>query len=189
MSDYFDDTLPPNTEAATRGASRIRDLKTELNALVNATFSKAGTFLSKWISAGELADDAVEEDAIAAGAVTTAKLALAAVTIPKAGAGVAKVATGTYSGASGTVTVAGLGFSPDFLVVAQVGSTAVGIAFSAEDTGSGSALHPCYGAAPSNIGTDFQHPITWTADGFLVVPSSWQFNTADKSYVYLALKV
>lgn len=48
---YLDETIPPDNEAVTLGASRIRELKVNLDAIIEQIFEDAGTFVPGWITA------------------------------------------------------------------------------------------------------------------------------------------
>lgn len=133
-------------------------------------------------------DGSVKTAAIATGAVTTGALAALAATIAKVGAGVAKIAIGTYAGSnSSAVTVTGLAFVPTLLILsAGSGLNQVGLAFKAEASGAG-PIHSLWNTG--NIGSPFSTAITWNSDGFTVTPSNNVFNDGGITHTYLALAV
>jgi hypothetical protein len=86
---YLNDSVPADSEAVKLGASRIRALQTQLNAVISQIFSDAGTFLPKWITTSMIQDGAVTSTQIADASVTTSKLASRSVTNDKLAAGAA----------------------------------------------------------------------------------------------------
>ena len=51
MATYLDETTPADSEAITLGASRIRELKQELDAVIDQIFDTTGLFKAGWITA------------------------------------------------------------------------------------------------------------------------------------------
>ena len=196
---YLDETVPAETDAVKRGASRIRDLKIALNTLIAKIFADTGEFLSKWITTaqiadkavgtGQLADTAVTAAKIASNAVTTTKILDGAVTAAKLAGDVQQTAVGTYAGAYSTTSVSGLTFTPDVVLIVANGRIGAGIGFRSE----AGPLHPCWGdysvygltALPSA----YLAALSWTTDGFAIVGGNWTFNQPGVTYFYLALKV
>lgn len=134
-------------------------------------------------------DGSVATNAIADGAVVTNALAALAATIPKVGAGVAKIAIGTYAGSNSLpVTVTSLAFTPTFLVITGgSGLNRVGLSFKTESSGDVGPIHSLWDNGA--IGSPFSTAITWTADGFTVTPANNSFNDGGITHVYLALAV
>lgn len=87
---YLDETVPADSEAVTLGASRIRELKVNLDALIEQIFEDAGTFLPGWIMAtgaaggtSMFAAKAIQTADINDGAIGTAQLGALQVTLAK----------------------------------------------------------------------------------------------------------
>lgn len=87
---YLDELVPADTEAVNLGASRIRALKVDLDALIEQIFEDAGTFLPGWITDGGatggasmFAAGAIQSADIGAGQVLAANIGAGAVTAPK----------------------------------------------------------------------------------------------------------
>lgn len=87
MSTYLDETTPADSEAVTLGASRIRQLKVELDSLIEQIWENTGTFLPGWIKANGATGGvslftpaAIQTADIAPGAITTPLLAPGSVT-------------------------------------------------------------------------------------------------------------
>lgn len=134
-------------------------------------------------------DGSVTQNAIAAQAVGTAELEDVAATIPKVGAGVAKIAIGAYSGSnSAAAAVTGLAFAPDVIILlGGKTSNRVGIAFRSEATSLIGPVHSTWDNG--NVASPNTTAITWAADGFTVTPSNFSFNTSGANHAYLAFKV
>jgi len=69
---YLTETVPADSEAVTLGASRIRELKVDLDALIEQIWEDAGLFTPGWIKAGGAAGGA---SLFTAGAIQTADIA------------------------------------------------------------------------------------------------------------------
>lgn len=85
---YLDETIPQDNEAVTLGASRIRELKVNLDALIEQMFNDDGTFSTGWIKAAgaEGATSMFTPGAIQTadvGVLGTANLAALSVTLAK----------------------------------------------------------------------------------------------------------
>jgi hypothetical protein len=78
---YLNDTIPADTEAVKQGANRIRELKTQLNALISQIFNDAGEFLTKWITQAMLGDKIVGTGQIADGAIGATQIADGSITL------------------------------------------------------------------------------------------------------------
>ena len=83
MATYLDETTPADSEAITLGASRIRELKQELDAVIDQIFATTGLFNAHWITApganvtggvSMFAPGAIQTVDIAPLAITTALL-------------------------------------------------------------------------------------------------------------------
>lgn len=134
-------------------------------------------------------DGSVTQNAIAAQAVGTTELENLAATIPKVGAGVAKIAIGTYNGSnSAAVSVSGLAFTPTFVVLTAGGSSnRVGIAFKQEAGGNPGPIHSLWDNG--NVGSPGSTAITWNSDGFTINASNFSFSTNGTIHSYLAFAV
>lgn len=165
------------------------------SSLFTADSTGRGKFASGFVNSDLLASDiafptgSVDANSIEAGAVGTTALAALAATVPKVGSGVAKIAIGTYSGSdSASATVSGLAFAPDFVIVVG-GKTVnkVGIAFLNESVASVGPIHSLWDN--DNVDNTNDDAIQWTANGFVIVPSNYNFNDLGKTHSYIALKV
>ncbi len=81
----FDDSIPADTEALKRGAERIRDLKTSLNALLGTLFDDDGTPKDNTVTTDEITNLAVTAAKLAADSVTLTKLVDGVLTADTAG--------------------------------------------------------------------------------------------------------
>lgn len=134
------DGNPLDTEPATLGASRIRDVKTTLNTLLGQMFSDSLTFLAKWVTGSMIQNDA-SNDSLRA--ISSDHIKTAALTIGKFPTGVftadapgrAPFANGVISTAqldpaivfpSGSVTTAAI--ADGAVTSAKIAAAAVGIA-------------------------------------------------------------
>ena len=88
MATYLDESSPADSEAITLGASRIREMKQELDAVIDQIFATTGLFNAGWITApganitgggSMFAPGAIQTADIAGNAVTTALLGANAV--------------------------------------------------------------------------------------------------------------
>jgi hypothetical protein len=77
---YLQETLPADTEAVTLGASRIRELKVELDTLIEQIFEDAGTFTPGWIKQNGAAGST---SMFTAGAIQSADIANNAIGTPQ----------------------------------------------------------------------------------------------------------
>lgn len=179
------------------GSDHIKSSAITLSKILNGVFTAdstgRGKFAAGFVNAA-LLDPAitfptgsVDANALAALAVTTAAIAANAVTVPKVGTGVAKLAVGSFAGSNSvSATISGLDFAPDFVIIlGGATSNKIGVAFRSEASGSG-PIHSAWDngtVAGSNVTA-----IQWTSDGFVIVPSNYNFNLAGATHAYIALK-
>lgn len=81
MAVTIDVTSPQDSEAVSQGASRIRELKTQLLSLIGQIFKNDGTtgFLSKWITQAMIGDTVVGTGQVVDKAITAAKMGSASI--------------------------------------------------------------------------------------------------------------
>lgn len=81
----FNDTLPPNTEAVRNGASRIREMKTTLNAALGQLFNDDTSLKSAIWGTASIQDGAITTAKLLDHCVTTVKLAIGALSVDAPG--------------------------------------------------------------------------------------------------------
>lgn len=139
----------------------------------------------------QLPDGIVDEDALALLAVATGNIQNLAVTLAKVGAGVAKIAIGTYAGSDSAVaTISGLAFAPDFIIVVS-GNThhSFAIAFRQESVANVGPLHTIGTGLDDSINSPYTTAVTWTSDGFVINPDNFPYNNNGRTHSYVAVKL
>lgn len=136
-----------------------------------------------------LPDGSVKPATIADNAVVTVGIASLAVTIPKVGPGVAKIAAGLFAGSNTlAATVNTLAFAPDVLVITGgAGLNRVGLAFKSEASGGTGPIHSLWDNG--NVSAPFTTAIVWLTNGFTVTPANNTFNDGGVNHGYLALAI
>lgn len=142
--------------------------------------------IDKSVTTGKINDKAVTSGQIADGTIGAAQLGAAVIGLTQLGSDVLALLAnkflflGSYTGNSGTQTISGVGFKPDFLVIIRLDSTGtIGFTIRTAD----SALYK----------TDGTKTITGTLvinnDGFAITSSTdASLNQNGKTYKFLAIK-
>lgn len=241
---YLDETVPADSEAVTLGASRIRQLKVDLDLLIEQIFEDAGTFLPGWIKANGAAGGAslftagaIQSADIAPGAVGTPQLAEESITGPILAPGVvdpsklsdgfvapadsvatsscqsgflsanpagqalmangfilpammgfpfAQVAIGSYVGSNSVSAVVNtLAFEPKIIILVSSTNHGIGVAFLSEAVSGISPAHASW--VNSAIASPYISTIQWQSNGFIVIPTNFEFNQSGTTVTYFAL--
>lgn len=139
MAVLFDDTLPPNSEAVRNGASRIREMKTTLQACLSQLFNTDFTIKAAIWGTASIQDGAITTAKLADAAATTVKLAAGALSLDAPGHaimadGYLSSDPGTFAGAlimGNTYLISTLAGGDDFT---NLGFASAGVPFVASGT-------------------------------------------------------